>query len=167
MMQPKVAETYEPLQLRHAKSVLLDILNDPERHQMHARRYVSRISVHNHTESCTRYAASVVMGITYGKVTPTSCSDPEVVAVNRCLKRFGQAVLPGAYLVDTYPILQYVPGHLTQLKKWHQEELALFEGQLDTVRKQMVATSDHPGRRGSFVKPGRGRSTAVLRQISH
>ena len=39
VMQLKVAETYEPLQLRHAKNVLLDILDDPERHQMHARRY--------------------------------------------------------------------------------------------------------------------------------
>jgi hypothetical protein len=39
-MQLKVAGTYEPLQLRHAKNVLLDILDDPERHQMHARRYV-------------------------------------------------------------------------------------------------------------------------------
>jgi hypothetical protein len=39
-MQLKIAETYEPLQLRHAKNVLLDILDDPERHQMHARRYV-------------------------------------------------------------------------------------------------------------------------------
>ena len=126
-----------------------------------------RISAQAHPDSSIRYAASVVMGITYGKVTPTSYSDPEVVAVNRCLKRFGQAILPGAYLVDTYPILQYVPGYLTQLRKWHQEELALFEGQLDTVRKQMVATSDHPGWRGSLVKPGRGHSTAVLCQISH
>ncbi|KAF8139802.1 cytochrome P450 [Boletus edulis] len=128
MMQPKMAETYEPLQFRHAKDVLLDILDDPERHQMHARRY----------------AASVVMGMTYGKVTPTSYSDPEVIAVNRCLKRVGHAMLPGAYLVDTYPILQYVPGYLTQLKKWHEEELELFEGQLNTVRKQMAEGTARP-----------------------
>lgn len=40
IMQSKMAETYEPIQLRHAKNILLDILGDPERHQMHARRYV-------------------------------------------------------------------------------------------------------------------------------
>ena len=39
-MQPKVAETYEPIQLRHAKNLLLDLLDDPDSHQMHARRYV-------------------------------------------------------------------------------------------------------------------------------
>ncbi|KAJ8593053.1 hypothetical protein M405DRAFT_700529, partial [Rhizopogon salebrosus TDB-379] len=28
-LQPKVAETYEPTQTKHAKNVVLDILNDP------------------------------------------------------------------------------------------------------------------------------------------
>jgi hypothetical protein len=106
------------------------------------------------------------MEITYGKVTPTSYNDPEVVAVNRCLKRFGRAVLPGAYLVDTYPILQYVPGYLTKLRKWHQEELALFEGQLGTVRKQMVTTYEHHILRDSLIDTGKGHGTALRRQIS-
>ena len=78
------------------------------------------------------------MSITYGKTTPTAYSDPEVLAVNRCLSRLGQVMRPGAYLVDTYPILKYVPGYLTQLRKWHHEELALFQGQLNLVREQMV-----------------------------
>lgn len=78
------------------------------------------------------------MSITYGKTTPTAYSDPEVVAVSRCITRFGQAIRPGTYLVDTFPILKYIPGYLTQLKKWHQEELALFQGQVDLVREQMV-----------------------------
>ena len=116
-------------------------------------------------ESCIRYAASVIMGITYGKVTPTAYSDPEVIAVNRCLKRFGHAVLPGAYLVDTYPILQYVPGYLAQLKKWHQEELALFEEQLNIVRKQMVRTYDCHKSRDSIIKSGRRHGATVLCQI--
>ncbi|KAG1798552.1 cytochrome P450 [Suillus plorans] len=122
-MQPKVAETYEPIQTRHAKNLVLDILNDPKNHQGHA----------------MRYSASVVMSFTYGKITPTSYTDPEVVAVNKTLARFGRAIQPGAYLVDAYPILRFVPGYLSQLKAWHQEELALFNGQLDAVRRQMRA----------------------------
>ncbi|KAH7884072.1 cytochrome P450 [Phlebopus sp. FC_14] len=121
LLQPKVAETYEHVQFRNAKNVVVDILDDPKNHQMHAKRY----------------AASVIMSIAYGKTTPTSYSDPEVVAVNRCLARFGQTIRPGTYLVDTYPILQYVPGYLNTLKKWHQEELDLFQEQLDAVRRQM------------------------------
>jgi hypothetical protein len=84
------------------------------------------------------YAASVVMSISYGKTTPTAYTDPEVVAVNTALTRFGRTVKPGAYLVDTFPILRFVPGYLSQLKAWHQEEYALFDGQLDVVRRQMV-----------------------------
>ena len=47
MLQPKVAETYEPVQVRHAKNVLLDILEDPLNHQMHVKRYAPwrRLSV--------------------------------------------------------------------------------------------------------------------------
>ena len=81
------------------------------------------------------------MALTYGKTTPTAYSDPEVVAVNLCSSRFGEAMRPGAYLVDTYPILRYIPGCLTQLRKWHLEELALYEGQLNLVREQMVNIS--------------------------
>lgn len=131
-LQPKVAETYEPIQIRNAKNVVLDILNDPKNHQKHA----------------MRYAASVVMTFTYGKTTPTSYTDPEVILVNKCLARFGRAVKPGTYLVDTYPILRFVPGYLSQLKAWHQEELALFNGQLDVVRRQM----DEETARPSFAK---------------
>lgn len=40
--------------------------------------------------------------------------------------------------MDTYPILRFVPGYLNQLKVWHQEEHALFKGQLDAVRGQML-----------------------------
>ncbi|KAG1849245.1 cytochrome P450 [Suillus subluteus] len=127
-LQPRVAETYEPIQTRNSKILVLDILNDPKNHQRHA--------------MC--YAASVVMSFTYGKTTPTSYTDPEIVAVHKSLARFGQAVKPGAYLVDTYPILRFVPGYLSQLKAWHQEELALFNGQLDVVRRQMHEGTARP-----------------------
>ncbi|KAG1817859.1 cytochrome P450 [Suillus variegatus] len=120
-LQPKVAESYEPIQTRHAKNLVLDVLNDPKNHQGHA----------------MRYSASVVMSFTYGKTTPTSYADPEVVAINKALARFGQAIRPGAYLVDTYPILRFVPGYLSQLKAWQKENLALYDRQLDAVRRQM------------------------------
>ncbi|KAG2099566.1 cytochrome P450 [Suillus discolor] len=131
-LQPKVAETYEPMQTRHAKNLVLDVLNDPKNHQGHA----------------MRYSASVAMSFIYGKITPTSYTDPEIVAINKSLARFGQAIQPGAYLVDTYPILRFVPGYLSQLKAWHQDTLALFNGQLDAVRRQMREGTARP----SFAK---------------
>lgn len=78
------------------------------------------------------------MSLTYGKTTPTAYSDKDVQDVNKCLGRLGSALRPGAYLVDSFPILRYVPGYLTQLKRFHKEELALFRSQVDIVRTKMV-----------------------------
>ncbi|KIJ62332.1 hypothetical protein HYDPIDRAFT_42090 [Hydnomerulius pinastri MD-312] len=131
-LQAKIAETYEPIQMRAAKDVILDILNDPQQHQMHVKRY----------------AASVIMSITYGKTTPTTYSDPDVVKIGNYQRRLGTMLRPGAYLVDTYPILRYLPGYLSQLKEWHQEELAFYKGQVNVVREQMAEGRARP----SFAK---------------
>ncbi|KAF5370353.1 hypothetical protein D9758_006931 [Tetrapyrgos nigripes] len=125
-LQEKVAVDYEPMQLTNAKNVVLDILKDPQNHQAHGRRY----------------AASVIMSLTYGKTTPTSYSDPEVQKVNICLSRLGAAIRPGTYLVDSFPLLRYVPGYLSELKAFHREELQLFRSQLDAVRVKMNAGED-------------------------
>ncbi|KAG2048615.1 cytochrome P450 [Suillus hirtellus] len=113
-LQPKVVETYEPMQTRHAKNVVLDILNNSKNHQRHV-----------------IYSASMIMSFTYGKITLTSYTDPKVIDMNRFSVHLGQAVRLGAYLVDAYPILHFVPGYLSQLKAWHREELAFYNGQLD------------------------------------
>jgi len=81
------------------------------------------------------------MSLTYGKTTPTSYFDPEVQKVNLCLSRLGAAARLGAYLVDSFPLLKYVPGYLSQLKAFHREELDLFRSQLDAVRTKMVNVS--------------------------
>ncbi|KAK0184452.1 cytochrome P450 [Armillaria mellea] len=131
--QPKVAATYEDIQSRHAKNLIVDMLEDPSQHQMHAKRY----------------SASVIMTLTYGKTTPTSYTDPEVQQVNNCLFRLGAAVRPGTYLVDIFPILAYLPGYLSNLKRQHQEELALFREQVGTVKGKMVQDEELPP---SFAK---------------
>lgn len=92
------------------------------------------------------YAASVIMSMTYGKETPTSYSDPEVVKINTYLARVRDVVNPGAYLVDTYPILQYLPGYSRELRRWHHEELSFFKEQLDVVRKDLVVSDYSQGK---------------------
>ena len=91
-----------------------------------------------------RYAASVVMSMTYGKLTPTTYSDPEVVAINSLIGRMAKAMRPGRYLVDFYPILQYLPGYATELRKYHQEEKALFRSQVENVKQNLVSDASNP-----------------------
>lgn len=49
-------------------------------------------------------------------------------------------MVPGAYLVDKYPILKYIPGYGRNLKEWSQEEYDMLFGQLNQVKSQMVRT---------------------------
>jgi hypothetical protein len=101
------------------------------------------------------------MTLAYGK-TPPSHNDPEVQSVNRCLTRLGLALRPGAWRVDVYPVLRhvlfscvfvttnidvylirYIPGYLRELRAGHEEELALFKGQLNVVKEKMVCMFSH------------------------
>ena len=98
-------------------------MSRPAQHQAHARRY----------------AASVILGLTYGSEEYVTATTPKVLRINQALLRVGQTLLPGRYNVDTWPILRFVPGYFRELKKWHKEELSLFREQLDEVREKMVS----------------------------
>ncbi|KAI0754867.1 cytochrome P450 [Daedaleopsis nitida] len=127
-LQPQTAAKYQPIQMHNARNYILDILDRPEQHIDHARGY----------------AASVIMSVTYGKTTPTSYSDPEVLEINKSAARIGDALRPGRYLVDSYPFLKHFPWFTSELKRFHEEELALFSGQLDAVRQQLVKNEANP-----------------------
>lgn len=85
-----------------------------------------------------RYAASVIITLTYGKPSTTTYSDPLVQKIMMFMRRFGTVARQGAYWVDTVPILQYVPGYLSDLHKWHKEELAFSRSSVDTVKDKIV-----------------------------
>ncbi|KAJ7660077.1 cytochrome P450 [Mycena rosella] len=125
-MRPIIAAEYEPIQQMNAQHHILDLIDDPESHMVHAQGY----------------AASVILSLTYGKTSRTQSNDPVVQEVNGSQTRLGAALVPGAYMVDAYPFLQYVPGYLSELQKQHQMELALFKSQLEDVRAQLVANKD-------------------------
>ncbi|KAH7922011.1 cytochrome P450 [Leucogyrophana mollusca] len=131
-LQPKAAETYESIQLEDAQSVMLDILDDPKNHQRHAQRY----------------AASVVLRITYGKSTPTSVNDQEVVRIHQVARNALSVILPGAYLVERIPLLRYFPGYTKDLDRWHDEEVQLFREQVDRVKSEVATNVAGP----SFVR---------------
>ncbi|KAK0451911.1 cytochrome P450 [Armillaria borealis] len=122
----RVTQTYQPLQVKNAVNLVMDLLDDPSQHIDHAKRY----------------AASVVITLTYGKPSTTSYSDPLVQKILLFAHRFGTVVRPGAYWVDSVPILQYVPGYLSQLRKWHKEELAFSRSSVDAV-KEKISHGEH------------------------
>ncbi|EMD34413.1 hypothetical protein CERSUDRAFT_86534 [Gelatoporia subvermispora B] len=128
LLQPNVAATYEPIQMKNARNYVLDILERPDDFLIHAKRY----------------AAAFILEVTYGKTTPTYYTDKEVVHINACLERLGAALRPGAHLVDTFPILRHFPGYLSTLKQHHEDELKLFGGQMTHVRSALAKGEVRP-----------------------
>lgn len=91
-----------------------------------------------------RYAASVVMTMTYGKTDPTYFTDPEVQEMAQHGARLGKVIQIGSHIVDKYPILAYVPFITARLRRWQREELALFTSLVGDVRQKMVSLKqDH------------------------
>ncbi|KAF8549251.1 cytochrome P450 [Imleria badia] len=117
-LQPKAARAYEGVQLETAKDVVRDILNDPKNHQAHVQRF----------------AASVILRLVYGKSTPTSNDDPEVIRIHQALRNSQHAMRPGEYLVDLIPLLKWVPGYGRDLKEFHKFEMQLYKEQMDRER---------------------------------
>uniref|UniRef100_A0A0W0F7D6 Putative cytochrome P450 n=1 Tax=Moniliophthora roreri TaxID=221103 RepID=A0A0W0F7D6_MONRR len=148
--------SYSPVLMKTARQHMLDIVEDPDRHQDHAKRLAPlsylypRLAVHPYPVENIRYSASVVMALAYGKI-PKSYEDPEVQAVNRCLTRLGFTMRPGAWKVDVYPFLRYIPGYLKELKDGHAEELGLFKGQLQEVRDKMARGEEVPSSFGKYL----------------
>ncbi|KAG2101841.1 cytochrome P450 [Suillus discolor] len=126
-LQVRSAQSYEPVQVAHAREIILDILHEPKLHQQHIKRF----------------AASVILRVVYGKTTPTLLNDPYLLQLQKMIPRIQSAMVPGAYLVDKYPILKYVPGYGRNLKEWSRQEYNMLFGQLNEVKSQM----------GSYIAP--------------
>ncbi|KAG1736243.1 cytochrome P450 [Suillus lakei] len=125
-LQPKAAEAYQPLQMSHAKNIVLGVLDNPHDFQHHV----------------GTYAATTIMKVTYGKNTPTSATDPAVVEV-RQIVRMGMGILrPGAYLVDSIPWLKYLPWYGRDLKLGFERSKKLNIGHLERVKEKMQNNED-------------------------
>ncbi|KAF9235333.1 cytochrome P450 [Melanogaster broomeanus] len=127
-LQPRAAEAYQGLQREHAREFILDILRDPK-------HYIEHIQ---------RFSASVILRVTYGKSTPTSNDDPEVIRIHQNTKNMLPVARPGAYLVDIFPILKYLPGYGRELRKYHEFELSLYRDQLGHVKDEMSRNAAGP-----------------------
>jgi cytochrome P450 len=111
MTQPRAATTYEPIQAEESAQLVRDMLRAPQDYWSH----------------CQRYAGSTIMQIAFNK-RALSISDPAIVDMRRINEQMTKTAVPGRYLVDSVPILNYVPERFAS---WKREASTLFE---DTLR---------------------------------
>ncbi|KAG1872488.1 cytochrome P450 [Suillus subalutaceus] len=125
-LQPKAAKAYQPLQMSHAKNIVVGILDDPHNLQRHV----------------ITYAATTIMKIAYGKNTLTSATDPKILEVNQLVKTSRAVQHHDVYLVDSIPWLKYLPWYGRDLKLRFERSKKLHTGDLNRVKEQMHNDED-------------------------
>ena len=72
--------------------------------------YEMLVRTKDSTRNCQRYAASLVFHLSYGR--RLADDDHDLVAIQEILDNFVRDTYPGAHLVDTLPVLDYLPDIL-------------------------------------------------------
>lgn len=125
----QASSTYEPMQELESTQLMIDMLDRPKAFWGH----------------CQRYAGSLIMQIAFNKRASRN-TDPAVVDMRALLEELTSAAVPGRYLVDSLPWLNYLPNFLAP---WKREAATIFEkqnrlfgGHMQDVKKQVAAGQD-------------------------
>lgn len=93
------SDSYRPVQDFESKQVLHDFLTNKDPYKFY--------------DDNRRYAASVIMIVTYGRRI-ASWDDPHIKNIFTVLEHFVAMASPGAWYVDAFPSLAYLPSALVQ-----------------------------------------------------
>ncbi|KIJ60731.1 hypothetical protein HYDPIDRAFT_98167 [Hydnomerulius pinastri MD-312] len=131
--RPAVAPTYWPLQRKEVHTLLRNILDSPDELIEHLR--------HN--------AASVIMNVIYGiEIAPKS--DRYIDIAEQALDGMARAAAPGAFLVDIFPWLKYVPawvpgaGFQKKAAAWKKSVLEMRDAPFEAVQSALAAGTASP-----------------------
>ncbi|KAF5346112.1 hypothetical protein D9758_009956 [Tetrapyrgos nigripes] len=130
-LSPKIISQYHPLQNDEMIMMTYGILHDSERWTGHILRATS----------------SIVLSMVYDIPPLRSLNDSFVTQANDFVKRVSSASFPGAYLVDSFPVLDYAP---VWVAKWKREALkdfkhfsALFEEKFWAIKQRVTKGEEH------------------------
>jgi len=133
-----MSKSYSPIQIYEGKQFAVDLLNRPKDFYMHNRRY----------------AASVIMQVTYGHripvcnsydlaLTNTKGDCEEIRQIYGVLTRFATFRRPGAYLIDVVPELENydlynrISGWRKVANEIHKQDTAVFTHFWNKMRKEI------------------------------
>ncbi|KAJ7664491.1 cytochrome P450 [Mycena polygramma] len=123
---PKASVKYQPQQLAATQELLRRFLQEPGDCMAHFRHW----------------AGEIIMSVTYGiDVLPSD--DPYVTLAHEAAQTLSNAGVPGKYLVDALPILQYVPSWLPgasfkrNAKEWRKLSQRLADVPFEETKRRM------------------------------
>jgi hypothetical protein len=124
LCKASAAETYQPTQNLESTRLLYDLIQKPEEYE----------------GWFERYSSGLIFRLGFGKVMKDN-NDPLLKRLFTELHHLERAASPGQYLVDTFPILMYLPDWLApfkrELKALHLEELDIMRSLLYDVKREM------------------------------
>jgi len=88
-------------------------------------------------------AGGIILGLTYGYEVKHE-QDEFVTLIEQANANFSRSSLPGAFLVDAFPLLKYMPewlpgtGFLSLAREWKKDTVASAEVPYEYTKKQMV-----------------------------
>ncbi|KAK3312975.1 cytochrome P450 [Apodospora peruviana] len=125
------SEAYRPIQSLESKVLLHELLREPG-------------SFRTHLE---RYAASVIVTVTYGRRVEDVRTDIVVQRNNESVDRLVSVNIPGKFAVERYPILKYVPAAFAKWKAdvlaQRQKDIELYTELLGEVKEKAAKGVAH------------------------
>ncbi|KAI1390626.1 cytochrome P450 [Hypoxylon trugodes] len=125
------SETYRPIQSLESKVLMRDLVQSPLDFRKHLQRY----------------AASVIVTVTYGRRVEDVENDIVVRRNDESMDRLTQVNIPGKYAVERYPALKYIPSIFApwkaQVIKQRQKDIQLYTQLMDEI-KEKKARGDLP-----------------------
>ncbi|KAL5492942.1 hypothetical protein ACEPAI_4390 [Sanghuangporus weigelae] len=137
-LNPRAVAQFRPIQTKCVRSLLNDLLIDPNDFWKHVRQF----------------AASAVLSATYG-YTPAREQDPLIVLNNHSESAIIKPGPPGATMIDLFPMLRFIPTILP----WTSFKKAALE-----ARDALDEMSARPFK---MVKEQRAKGTAVPSLLTH
>lgn len=134
-----VVSQYEPVQTEESTRMLHDLIREPECYE----------------EWFERYAGSVIMRLAYGRAVITK-NNAQLNTILGMAHDIERAVSPGAYLVDSFPLLMWLPTWLAPFKREAQKLYIKHTGLItelhDRVRAEMDAGMAPPSFTRTFLE---------------
>ncbi|KAJ7818071.1 cytochrome P450 [Mycena olivaceomarginata] len=141
----QVSASYTPIQEREASILVKSMIEQPSLWDQNLRRKAFFAINFHLLIVASRSAASGLLGIVYGLPSLDSTDDPLITRVDDFIRRLVRATLPGAFLVEIFPVMKRLPSWMAKGKKegleWHRKETILFQGIMNDAKDLAVAAA--------------------------
>ncbi|KAK3950572.1 cytochrome P450 [Pseudoneurospora amorphoporcata] len=119
------SESYRPIQNLESRVLMHDLLTNPKEFRTHLERY----------------AASVIVTVTYGRRVEDARTDAVVRANAESMSRLTSVNNPGKFAIERYPALKYVPSIFAPWKaevlRQRQKDINMYLGLVNEVKDKM------------------------------